>query len=321
MKNDELKIAFLDVGHGDSIVIVIPNRNRKKSAILIDVKQFLKVKKFLDDNNIYTIEKIIITHSHIDHSGGVTTLIDKLIKEGKEVKQIVYSPDRFNTKSMGNKYKILIRGLNMVLNNQKIESISPIIDKLEKIIFYDKEINLKLKILYPNNSDLIDAVSRNNINDSSVVIEVDYNEYKILLPGDLEAYGWKRFYKRYISSKFGSTWNILKLPHHGDYYDKQTLEEMSTEQIINFVSPQIGIISSGQNKLYVHPNINTIKILKQAGIKIFCTEVTNICDCNITKNCPCSGNIIFTISDSIKIEPLEKATLNLKSNLTSPQCI
>lgn len=306
---------------------------------MIDVADFTTVKRFLDSNHIQTLECIFITHSHADHSKGIATLIDRFKKEGKEVKKLFFTPDRFNHGNEQSKYKKLIRNLVSIINNQKVESVSPVIKGIEEVIYYDNEIKLKISILYPDNADLMNAFDRNNCNDASTVVEVVYNGYKVLLPGDLEARGWKRLYNRYTANGLIGNWDVLKLPHHGDYYTAANGEEMDTPKVIDFVAPQIGIISSGPNEVYKHPEAKTIEILKRKGIEIYCTQVTDICECErnavrenaaillgkdskmLLDGCPCSGDIIITISDTIRIEPTKVTMAKVKSLFKTPQCI
>ena len=335
-----LKVAFLNVGHGDSIVIILPQKeNEAKRAIIIDSPNCIVTKHFLDKNDIKILELVIISHSHLDHSKGIVPLVEKFIEEGKEIKRLVYKPDTINYGSEQSKYKKLMRSLVTISDDNGIYPINPIIEELEKIIYNDVQTNFKISILYPNITDLADAIGRNNCNDTSTVIEVEYNGFKVLLPGDLESKGWYRLYKKLKPTIADVGWQVLKLPHHGDYYFLSE-EMLCTEQILDFVKPKIGIISSAQNDNYQHPDINTVNKLKEKSINIYCTQVTDICHCkrdevksnimsilearDFSENsecCPCSGDIIVAISDKIEIEPSNKCMTSIKKLFEYPKCI
>ena len=52
---------------------------------------------------------------------------------------------------------------------------------------------------------------------------------------------------------------ILKMPHHGAFYDEKS--GIGLKQILEILQPRDVIISSGDNKKYKHPDIQTIEVL------------------------------------------------------------
>ena len=72
-----LKVYFIDVGQGSSILVKSENKNT-----LIDTgdeKYYDKLDSFLKKNNIDTVDQMILTHNDPDHIGNA----DKLIKTRK----------------------------------------------------------------------------------------------------------------------------------------------------------------------------------------------------------------------------------------------
>lgn len=72
-----LKVYFIDVGQGSSILVQSESKNT-----LIDTgdeKYYDKLDSFLSNNQINSIDQIVLTHNDPDHIGNV----DRLIKNQK----------------------------------------------------------------------------------------------------------------------------------------------------------------------------------------------------------------------------------------------
>lgn len=126
-------------------------------------------------------------------------------------------------------------------------------------------------LLYPDMAEETDAYLRNNTNDNSTVCFLESDVCRILFSGDLEEPGWKRLLERIPALKC----DVLKMPHHGAFYDGKN--GMGLRDILNILEPRDAIISSGHNSRYNHPNRETVKLLKEKGINIYCTEFTGLC--------------------------------------------
>ena len=96
MKTLPIKIAFLDVGHGDSIVIILPDKSQEKRAIVIDTPDYKKTIDFLEKNNVKIIEMVLISHFDSDHSKGISALIKHFNKDDRNVNRVYYSLDRIS---------------------------------------------------------------------------------------------------------------------------------------------------------------------------------------------------------------------------------
>lgn len=336
-----LKIAFLDVGHGDSIVIILPDNNVNKRAVVIDTPNHRKTIEFLEMNNVKTLELVLISHFDTDHSKGVSALIKHFMKDDREVKKISYKGDRISrSKEEHKNYRNLLSQLISFDRIHNDFTIVPIIQGSEKPIKFSDIDDLCLSILYPRQSDFEDACLRGNCNDTSTVIMVNYHGKKVLLPGDLESKGWFNLIEKEKKYKKDTTCDVLKLPHHGDYYFEGGIEELGTKQILDLVCPKMAIISTAQNEKYKHPSVDTITLLRDKSIDMYCTQVTDICHADrkgikqsifqelacssenyINSWCPCSGDIILTIDNEVNIEPSCAKMKKIKLLFDNPQCI
>lgn len=335
-----LRIAFLDVGHGDSIVITVNDKNGIRRAIVIDSPNPIKTRNYIRDNNIDVVDYIIITHLHKDHYSGINSLIELLVSQGIDVRNVCWEKDKvfrienekkdyvaFTTKLLENHQRLGIGCISKKFDNRDYKNLH--IDNVEE---------LKINIIYPNNF-AANSIIDNNINNTSTVLKVEYKGIKVILPGDLEGEGWD-ILKGYIENNNIIECDILKIPHHGDYFEKK-VNSLSTEDIINITKPTYAIISTAQNNLYKHPDSNTIKYLKKKNIDVFCTQVTDICTMNreqqrssvleklniesrnYKKNwCPCMGDIILEIDNEVKVVSHKPCTIQeIKGTFSNPLCV
>ena len=132
----------------------------------------------------------------------------------------------------------------------------------------------------------------------------------VLFSGDLEESGWKKLLERMPELKC----EILKMPHHGAFYDEKS--GIGLKQILEILQPRDVIISSGDNKKYKHPDIQTIELLKEKNIKVYCTEFTSLCHCNANEfNRKCYGDIEIAVTDTAYEIRTEKENFSLLNHI------
>ena len=234
INQNELNIFYLDVGQGDSTFITINGCN-----MLIDSgndQDGYYIVQFLKAQNIDKIDYFILTHCDEDHIGGAYKILDEL--------QIgtLYMPNKENDTQT---YERLLKAIER--NNVNVNKNL----KASKETLYTIG-NASWKILS------IDA--KNNLNDSSIVIELEYANTKYLFMGDAttkveEMVEWNKV-------------DVLKVAHHGS--------NSSTSQLfLEKVKPKYAIISVGRNNSHNLPDIDIIERLKNNNIKIYRTDENN----------------------------------------------
>src|SRR5260370_33247521 len=68
-----IKVAFLDVGQGDTIVI---SCSETHEAFVVDCIDADAVLEYLEQEQIQFLRSIIVTHLHADHYSGVADLLE-----------------------------------------------------------------------------------------------------------------------------------------------------------------------------------------------------------------------------------------------------
>lgn len=150
-----MKIYFIDVGQGDSCLIVTPS-NKK---ILIDGGEG-KVDilfPYLLDRRIRTLDYIVISHFDSDHCNGLIKVIEKL-----KVKNIIISEQAYLSEEYIN--------IANVINKKKIKAIK--VKQGDKLSI-DKDVNMD--ILYPT-----EKLEYTDLNNNSMVAKISYNQFSIM---------------------------------------------------------------------------------------------------------------------------------------------
>ncbi len=234
INQNELNIFYLDVGQGDSTFITINGCN-----MLIDSgndQDGYYIVQFLKAQNIDKIDYFILTHCDEDHIGGAYEILDEL--------QIgtLYMPNKENDTQT---YERLLKAIKR--NNVNVNKNLKASKETQYTIG-----NASWKILS------VDA--KNNLNDSSIVIELEYGNTKYLFMGDAttrveEMVEWNKV-------------DVLKVAHHGS--------NSSTSQLfLEKVKPKYAIISVGRDNSHNLPDIDIVERLKNNNIKIYRTDENN----------------------------------------------
>lgn len=244
-----LKIHFIDVGQGDSCLIITP----QNKTILIDgggstnsdfdVGESSLIPYILD-RGFTKIDIVIISHFDQDHIAGVLTLLQEL-RVGKIYisKQIEDSSNYQNFLEIVNEKKIKV--YEVKAGNQI---------HIEKNLYFD--------VLWP----MDEQITTNVLNNNAVVCNMHYKNFSMLFTGDIEEIAEKKILEFYSKNKSLLKANILKVGHHGS-------KTSSTSEFINAVKPQIAVIGVGKNNKFGHPNDGVLQRLDDLNCKIFRTDI------------------------------------------------
>ena len=258
-----LRISFIDVGQGESILM----ENPSGTVYLIDggstsVNQVGKYRIVgaVKYYGISDIDYVIITHPDTDHISAVEELLN-------DMKSPV--PGNGGNEGTGNKknstmgiaiHHILIptvqgnNNYNMLCELAREKGVE-IINLHAGMVMTDGE--LAMKCLHP-----AIGYTSESVNDHSAVLDISYGSFTALMTGDLEEDGENILLNDNVLNKGG--YDILKVSHHGSKYS-------STEGFLEAVSPKAAVISAGENNSYGHPHKETLDRLSHAGAEIFVT--------------------------------------------------
>lgn len=290
MKTVNQRVKFLDVGHGDSSIIYLnSDQSENQKVVVIDIADSDRLLTELKSREIKIVDLIIISHSDSDHCRGINDFLEKFMLIGN-VKCICFNLDRIKkTKIMS----CFLRKFLEIYKKQRMallrgENDTPLQKK--ELIASDKS---KLFLIYPNVAEATEAFLRDDTNNTSIVCLLENNICDVLFSGDLEESGWKNLLERMPELRC----NVFKMPHHGAFYDGKN--GMGLKGILEILKPQSAIVSSGEHQGYKHPKLQTIELLKEKQIKIYCTEFTSLCHCNPNEfEKKCCGDIEIIVTDT-----------------------
>ncbi|MCQ2372615.1 MAG: DNA internalization-related competence protein ComEC/Rec2, partial [Phascolarctobacterium sp.] len=232
-----MTIYFVDVGQGDSAVIITPS---KKVAVIdtgglknFDTGARILV-PLLRSQGIGKVDMLFISHGDFDHIGGGAGLARNM-----PIDSIVLPKEEFREDE--------IITINKLLRNFA-----------------------KSKVIYANNGQSYElggvvikviAALEGMGNDGSSIIEVEdqKTKYKALFTGDMSSKSEEKLMPL-------GNYDILKVAHHG-------AKSSSGEEFLQQIQPKLAVISCGYKNLYGHPHRDTLARLNHLDCNVLRTDI------------------------------------------------
>ncbi len=259
----ELCIRMLDVGQGECIYVQYNNKTFLFDGGSSDVYNVGRYRIYpcLRSNGVTCIDYIFVSHADTDHISGILELID-MQDSTFTIKNLVL-PDIKDKESQEKYVKIV--------NLAKANGISVICVSTQDTYITADE-GLKISCLHPyRDYNYVDS------NDYSAVFRMEYGAFSMLITGDVGENAELSILEK--NEKLNV--DVLKVAHHGSKYS-------SCEEFISRTTPDIAIISCGEDNSYGHPHNETMARFQNYGTKIY-----------ITKEC---GQITLFVDDESSID-------------------
>jgi competence protein ComEC len=264
-----VKITFLDVGVGDAAVIQIDQAGEPFTIIVdagntdSDLKDNLPALLAQDP----TVELVVLSHPHDDHTGALPWLINSRYA----VKRVWWTAEIYSEPNY-NLFRIscLAKGI-------------PIERPAETNISFPGFSNFQLRVF--SNGQKFSGTSGSAINNNSLVFQLIFEpspqvKTTVLFTGDIWREEGQRLVEQYGD---GLRSDVIRVPHHGS---TRLFEEFAGK-----VGARYAIVSaSATNKTYMLPRKEALDLYAKFG-SIYCT-----CGDENKKK-----NITVTISDSREI--------------------
>ncbi len=245
-----LHVTFLDVGHGDSILVEFPKGKR----MLIDGGGLHEdrfdvgknvIAPFLWKKKIQRIDTLVLTHPDPDHLKGLNFIASQF-KIGRFWDNGLRGDSEFylELEKTLQRRKIDRFPLNENINSQVINGV--------EISFLNPPTGSAGPVRHPNPAWL---------NNQSLVIKLRFKNIVLLLTGDVE----KEAEERMVRKGYPLGAHILKVPHHGS-------SSSSSLIFLEKVKPDHAIISVGERTIGRLPHPEVIERYKRLGSKIFRTD-------------------------------------------------
>lgn len=228
-----VKVHYIDVGQGDSILI-----EADKHTMLIDAGDRSKgkvVTDYLRAHHITMLDYVIATHPHIDHIGGLAFVLRSFYVKHLIMPDVTNSTETFHN-------------LLQTINQEKINLIKA---------KAGNQFNLGMASF-----TILSPISDNyeNMNNYSLVIKLNYGNTSFLFTGDAQ----KHAEKDMIKANINLASDVLKIGHHG-------ASDSNSIDFLDVVNPTYAIISVGINN-YGIPDHEVLQALVDRKINIYRTD-------------------------------------------------
>ena len=236
----ELAIHVLDIGQGDATLL-----SKDGKWVLIDsgdVDHRPQMKEYLKQYGVSTVSKVIVTHPHADHMGGMLAVF-----QTAEIEDI-YDDGVPTTTNTYRTYLKNIKAKNIRYHKVGAGDTIPLFD------------GVNFEVLAPVKT-IKNERGEADLNNNSVVGRLVYGNFAMMFTGDAEAEEEKTILNAGAAVKS----DILKVGHHGS-------RTSSSAAFVKAVAPKIGIISLGAGNSYGHPHAKTLKTLEKHKVEIFRTD-------------------------------------------------
>ena len=240
-----LELTAIDVGQGDSILLVSPGGR----TLLVDAGGIPfwmhseldigedVVSPYLWSRGIHQLDVMALTHAHADHMGGMAAVLANF--HPRELWLGVDSPSpelqTLLREARALKIPIILHmaGDNLEIGGAKVAVLAP-----------------------PRDAEV--HVSRPN--DESLVIKVSYGATSALLEGDAE----KKTEKQVAQENPEA--DLLKVAHHGS-------ATSTIPELLAAVHPRFAVISVGARNVYGHPRQEVLDRLADAHVLTYRTDM------------------------------------------------
>ena len=238
----DLRIHFIDVGQGDSCLVITP----QQKTILVDSggDEHYDVGKntlhpYLLNRGITTIDYIMISHFDTDHCKGFEYVLEHM-----RVKHILIPKQTIKSE-----------------NYQKIKSIAEEKHIPMQIMHQGKVLQLDkystLEVLSP-----IKEHAYTDMNDTSIIAKLTCYHTSILFTGDASQEIEKEVLQ---SSREKLKATILKVGHHGS-------KTSTSDEFLKAVQPKVALIGVGKHNKFGHPTQEVLNKLNKQHVKTYRTD-------------------------------------------------
>jgi competence protein ComEC len=246
---DALMVEAIDVGQGDSLLLITPEGKTllvdgggfgggpRQAPQQFDIGEEV-VSATLWARGIRHLDAVALSHAHSDHLGGLPAVLRNFRPDelwvGNNPSVPAYAALLEEAASLGTRVRSLHAGDSLELGSLKVHVLAPLVG-------------------YQPGPE--------PVNNDSLVLHAAYGATSVLLEGDAEA---PVEHAMLAEQGLGST--LLKIGHHGS-------NTSSRPEFLARVAPQWAVISCGPHNRYGHPHPEVLAELESARVRTLSTDI------------------------------------------------
>ncbi|MBN1618295.1 MBL fold metallo-hydrolase [Candidatus Dojkabacteria bacterium] len=269
-----LKVSFLDVGQGDSILIESPCHKR----ILVDGGENAETLYSLADEIPFGSKKIdivVLTHPHLDHIGGLIDVIRFYDISEVWLNPVVYESLYFEIflKYVCDKdisIKLVENTFSIDIDGVRFRVLWPVTCQYSgEYGINDAGLSTSISMNYASKGMKTCQISRclsfdENVNNDSIVLLVTFGDFNLLLMGDAENEVESELLSSTNSLEFDDI-DVLKAGHHCS-------KTASSQAFLEKTNPDLVICSCGKDNKFGHPHEETLETFDSLDIDYLRTD-------------------------------------------------
>lgn len=232
--NGQLKIHYIDVGQGDSILIQQGSQNMLIDTGTNDSTNTLM--SYLQKQGIKKIDYLVLTHPHEDHIGGADAVI-----KGFDIGTVYMPKITTTTKTF--------KDVVAAMQQKNLKATEPQPGSTFKL----GEANCEFQGPISSNKE--------DLNTYSIVLKLTFGSNKFLFTGDAQTSNEQAM----ASEGYDMTADVLKVGHHGSHTS-------TSQAFLDKVNPKYAVISCGKGNDYGHPHKEVIQRLQAKNIPVYRTD-------------------------------------------------
>ncbi len=246
----QLEMTAIDVGQGDSILVVFPDGKKllvdgggiptfgsNRAQTRMDIGEDV-VEPYLWEREFRRVDVVALSHAHADHIGGLTAVVadfhPRELWTGATPDDPLWRKLRDTAVADGVRIKPLEAPSHFAFGGAEVEVLAPLADYVPGDT--------------PKNND-------------SLVLRLTYGRRSFLLCGDAE----KPVERRMVEDGGVQLTDVLKVGHHGS-------RTSSTAEFLKAVQPVFAVISVGMDNSYGHPNREVLERLTSWQTVVYRTD-------------------------------------------------
>lgn len=239
-----LTVKMLNIGQGDAILVQTGTQNMLIDTSDVDERD--KLREELRKAGVQKIDKIVLTHPHADHIGGMEVLLNEyqvgmVYDNGMPSTSRVYLGYMKQLKEKNIKRQGLVAG--------------DVLDLGDGVTF---------EVLAPSKELVAEGTVKgykHDPNNESVVGRLVFGSFTMMFTGDAEKKEEEDILKTAadrVQSK------VLKVGHHGS-------KTSSSAEFLRAMQPETALISCGEGNDYGHPHKETLKKFDVLKLAVYTT--------------------------------------------------